>query len=302
MFGYEIAYASNVWLATGLSYSTTSNVYKIELRYSTDGSNWAKSDLSSNELFPGINSLPPSPPLPIGSISFDGTYWNVFVHRPASPEPLTEIYRHDTTSSFASGWVEPGGGSISFAQEFQNTTSTRFLSLSPPVYVKNGPGDITIDLTFPSITSGGPTITSPTILSYLLYQYVEIAPIQLSATGTGQVYFFVSTADLPPGLAFDPLTNQIYGTPAQIGKTATIIRAKDDIGVTEFVINFTSIIPRIIRKQDGAGAYTSLLRQYTNVLGAQNARDSRVLPNQTLGEFMSPDAPDVITSTIGCDC
>jgi hypothetical protein len=73
--------------------------------------------------------------------------------------------------------------------------------------------------------------------------------------------------------------------------------AKDDNGITAFTLTFTVNVPRIIRKQDGAGAYTSLLRQYTEVLGAQNARDNRALPAQEtkLGEFMSPYAPDVVT-------
>ena len=71
-----------------------------------------------------------------------------------------------------------------------------------------------------------------------------------------------------------------------------------------YTLSFTTVIARIIRKQDGAGAYTSLLRQYTEVLGAQGARDNRALPNQEtrLGEFMSPEAPDVITQTVDPKC
>ena len=97
---------------------------------------------------------------------------------------------------------------------------------------------------------------------------------------------------------FDPTTNIISGRPAQIGNYSTTIFAKDVDGVTIQTLKFTVIVPRIVRKQDGAAAYTSLLRQYTEVLGAQNARDNRVLPNQeqSLGAFMSPEAPDVVTS------
>jgi hypothetical protein len=98
-------------------------------------------------------------------------------------------------------------------------------------------------------------------------------------------------------LNFDPLTNTISGKAASIGNFATRVYTKDNNGVTLTNFSFTVDVPRVIRKQDGAGAYTYLLKQYTEVLGAQNARDSRVLPSQErmLGEFMSPPAPDVIT-------
>jgi hypothetical protein len=118
------------------------------------------------------------------------------------------------------------------------------------------------------------------------------------------VYLFVTTADLPPGLTFNQLTGIITGTPVRAGNDSVTIFAKDDNGVSSIILNFTILVPRVIRKQDGAGAYTSLLRQYTEVLGAQNARDNRVLPNQerALGEFMSPEAPDVITQVIDPKC
>jgi hypothetical protein len=83
-----------------------------------------------------------------------------------------------------------------------------------------------------------------------------------------------------------------------------IFYAKDSVGASTFSFTFTFLIPRVIRTQDGAGAYTSLLRQYTTVLGAQNARDQVVFPTQerALGEFMSPEAPDVVTAVIDPRC
>lgn len=307
MFGYEVVYASNTWFATGISgFTSPSNYYNIELRYSTNGSNWFLANLAASNLF-GNRMTRPLPPLPLGSLNFDGTNWNVFVELedPTPSSSTTFLYKHDLSSSFASNWI--AGVIINpyfFGPDFpvSNDGASRFISLTPPNYIKSAEGDINVNLTFYPLIGTGPTITAPSTRSYLLYQYVPITPIQLAATGTGQLYFFVSTGTLPAGLTFDPLTNVISGTPAQIGSTSTICYVKDDNGVSTVTITFTVIIPRIVRKQDGAGAYTSLLRQYTNVLGAQNARDNRVLPNQTLGEFMAPDAPDVITNTIGCDC
>jgi hypothetical protein len=206
----------------------------------------------------------------------------------------------------SSGWTKQSELPVidGLGNDIKLNSDRRYVSFTAPHYMRSGNGQTNIDLTFTTFTAGGPTITGPTVRSYLFYQYIPITTIQLSAVGSGQVYFFVSTDLLPPGLTFDPLTNQISGTPAQIGKTTTTCYAKDANGVTAFTIDFTVIIPRLIRKQDGAGAYTSLLRQYTDVLGAQNARDNRVLPSQerALGEFMSPQGPDVITSAFDPNC
>ena len=53
----------------------------------------------------------------------------------------------------------------------------------------------------------------------------------------------------------------------------------------------------MVKNQTSAGAFTSMIRQYTEVNAAQNARDSKVFPtqNNSLGEFQSPYKPDVIT-------
>jgi hypothetical protein len=194
-------------------------------------------------------------------------------------------------------------GSFVSGQPDQNSNA-RFLNLRAPKYLYSGEPPINITLGISAPSTNGPTFTSPTTTSYVLYQYMTIAPIQVSASGSGQVYLFVRSAELPPGLTFNQLTGTITGTSVRAGNDSVTIYAKDDNGVSSIFLNFTTLVPRIIRKQDGAGAYTSLLRQYTEVLGAQNARDNRVLPNQErgLGEFMSPEAPDVITQVIDPKC
>jgi hypothetical protein len=116
------------------------------------------------------------------------------------------------------------------------------------------------------------------------------------------IYFFI--ADLPAGLEFNPLTNQIHGTPVRLGRVVTYAYAKDDIGVTLISLEFTIILPSYQKRTDSASAYTSLLRQYTEVNAAQNARDSRVFPavDRTLGEFTAPYPPNVITQTVDPLC
>jgi hypothetical protein len=313
MFGYEVVYANNTWMATGVT-ATTPGVptYSPELRFSTNGSNWTKIDLSTSPVFNPAFSFPIIAPLALGSVAFDGTFWNVFVNADAyggifNPAFNLGMYRHDTITPLTSGWTF-----VPLYESFDVPAlnrprlgaGLRFLSFKPPRYLYSGDPPINIQLAFQTTVGGGPTFTSPTITSYLQYQYVPITPIQVSATGTGQVYFFVEIADLPPGLQFNQRTGLITGTPAQIGNDSVTIYAKDDIGVSTFVLNFTTIIPRIIRRQDGAGAYTSLLRQYTEVLAAQSARDSRALPSEEtlLGEFMSPVPAPVTTNPSNPNC
>ncbi len=114
--------------------------------------------------------------------------------------------------------------------------------------------------------------------------------------------------NLPRGLRFVPNTN---------GTSGTIVGAPVDVQSEYapgyiFVVNgqftkvlqfsFKVVIPRVIRKQTSAGAYTALVREYTEVNAAQNAVNSRVLPNETesLGEFMAPPAPNNIKDQICC--
>jgi hypothetical protein len=228
----------------------------------------------------------------------------VFVNEQIPENGRVRLYRHDAVSDLDSGWFTVDiSGSLTNGEPDVNS-NTRFLNLRAPKYLYTGTPPINIALSIDTNIGNGPTFTSPTTGSFVLYQYMQITPIQISATGTGQVYLFVETADLPPGLSYNRVTNQITGAPARIGTDGVTFYAKDDNGVSTFLLTFTTLVPRVIRKQDGAGAYTSLLRQYTEVLGAQNARDNRALPSQerALGEFMSPEAPDVITQTIDPKC
>jgi hypothetical protein len=300
MMGYEIAYGSNSWLATGVS--RVASDYIIQLKYSTDGSNWSNADLSANYLFPERNASFTIAPLPLGSIRYDGSNWNVFVQRydATAMEYVSEIYSHNNTSSLASGWT--ASTVTSQFSDVSNNADRRFVGFTRPQYLRSSAArNITITLTFSTQIGLGPALTSPTQTSFLCYQYVPITPIQLEAD---DAYFFIDATELPSGLSFNPLTRQITGKPTEPGSFSTRVYAKNTAGITLTTLAFTIHIPRIVRKQDGAGAYTSLLRQYTEVLAAQSARDNRVLPAQTsrLGEFMSPIPTSVTTQTFNTNC
>lgn len=191
-------------------------------------------------------------------------------------------------------------GPLPASCNFSVTASAGLLDGSMIAILSSG----TPTFTFDGLTAGTATFTSPTQTSLIFYQYMQITPIVLNATGTGQVYYFIETADLPIGITFDPTTRTISGAPMRLGENTIHVYAKDDTGITRLILYTNTIIPSIVRNQTSAGAYTSLIRQYTEVNAAQNARDRRVLPNETkkLGEFQSPYKLDAVTPDICPKC
>jgi hypothetical protein len=160
-------------------------------------------------------------------------------------------------------------------------------------------------LAFITLPAGGPVVTAPTQLVRTLYQYVTVEPIQIVATGTGTIRYYLRTSDLPAGMYFDALTGTLTGKSVDRGVRSFTVYAQDDIGVTPIVFTFTTIFPVIVR--DGvttAASYTSLLRQYTVVNAARNAENNVVYPSEsrTIGEFTRPYPPDETTQTVDPNC
>ena len=301
MIGYEVIYADNTWLATGLD-GVSSSSYDLKLKYSTDGSNWSNVTLFTTDPFSNMTT-PIIAPLPIGSMNYDGSNWNVFVRtEDLSGNKTLKLYSSPTLSAPASEWTTED-----LSGTFPTDDGLRMLSYTRPQYLRNtgSTTDLDIVLTFDTGDIGnGPIVSSPSSKSFLLYQYIPVSIQFGTSGGIGNVYFFVADSDLPPGLDFNPLTNILSGNSVNLGPASTLIYVQDSSGITIERLSFTTILPRVIRKQDGAAAYTSLLKQYTEVLAAQSGRDQRMLPNQEvrLGEFMSPVPPTVITKTFNSDC
>jgi hypothetical protein len=308
---YDITYGNGRWIATGERFFPDPAISQTQtwVVSSDDGVEWMPIPDIPRTLGTESSS---SSSVRVGPTMFNGTTWNVFSVELRINDPLlgvynrTMLYSHPADGDLADGWT-----SIDLRDSFpdrsvsESTSLKRFLFLGyTPNNVIQQNGEPISFLEFASGT-GGPTFTSPTTQSFLLYQYVSISPIQIVAQGTGNIVYFVRDTELPPGLSFDRTTAEIRGASVQIGTNSVTVYAKDDNGTRTFVLNFTTVLPRIIRKQDGAAAYTSLLRQYTEVLGAQSARDNRALPTEltTLGEFMSPVPPAVVTvpSNPNCD-
>jgi hypothetical protein len=118
------------------------------------------------------------------------------------------------------------------------------------------------------------------------------------------ITIFVRDAELPRGLTFNSVTNTLSGTPMLIGTTSTVFYVKDGVGVTVFSLEIRVILPSIDRQQTSAGAWTSLVRQYTVVNAAQNSLNGKTLPatRPPLGEFLRPAPPDVVNDPICPKC
>lgn len=284
MNAYEIVYGFGVWIATGLNWSGGS--FRGSVAYSFDGLTWAT--LSAiPEVNYGASSLNAYPPGSMGAIGYDGTAWTVI----RTPDDGTAtLYSHPPSTPIDVGWTTttvtgefPGIGAASrFASYITQTVD---------------PGADITTITFPTPTTG-PVFVSPAQSTFVLWQYMPIPPITFSAPGA--TAYFVSA--LPVGLTWNSVTQTITGSCMRLGTQTFTVYAKNS-GITAFTVTLIVDVPRVVRKQTSAGAYTALVRDYTEVNAAINARDTRVNPIEeaALGSFASPYAPDVVTPS-NCPC
>jgi hypothetical protein len=284
MNAYEVAYGGGVWLASGLDWTGSAFVQRI--RYSFDGLTW--SSLTSVPSHTYGTTLDLRPPGGLGVFGYDQTDWKII----RTPEDGTAtLYSHPADIPIDSGWT-----TTTITSEFPGIDV--FSRFSSYVVQTIDPGADVTTITFP-LPNTGPTFVSPAQSTYVVWQYMPIPTITFTALGTGIVYF---ASALPVGLVWDGTTRSISGAPMRTGNQTFTVYAKNS-GITAFTVTFIVEVPRIVKRQTGAGAYTSLVRQYTEVNAAQAARDTRALPNEsrTLGEFASPYPPSVITPS-NCPC
>jgi hypothetical protein len=288
--GFEVVYASNVWLSTGIS-RTGANINST-LACSSNGINWSNVALTS------VTTVSPTPRLSeYASIFFDtySSQWYVYFKSWAALGTAS-LFSHSPTGDMTTGWTAAATDIF----PFRDANGFRFPSrIFGQRLLTNGP--TTVTLTFDTAAGTGPTIVSPTNLSFTVYQYVTIDPITVTATGTGQVYFFVVSSELPTGITFDPATGVFSGVSVDTGTRVVNLYAKDDTGIRVAGVAFNTVKAAVTRQQTSAGAWTSLVRQYTVVNAAQNSVNGRVLPEPPLGEFMRDEPPNSVT-TSNCPC
>jgi hypothetical protein len=288
MNGYDLRYGGTAWMACG---RTADVNYKQQVRYSFDGATWALLTAIPSPILE--SSLPTAALFRLGALAFDETEWKLVR---ALDDGTVTLYSHSYDLPMEYGWT-----TTNLAASFSSnppTSTTRFSSYVAQT-IDPGPDVTTISFPFPNT---GPTFVSPAQSTFILWQYMPVPTITFRATdGAGTINYFVSP--LPPGLVWDPIDRTVEGRCVELGTQTFTVYAKSDTGITAFVVTVIVEVPRIIRQQSGAGAYTSLVRQYTTVNAAQNARDTRAFPTQVrgIGEFASPYPPDVITQS-NCPC
>lgn len=308
VFGYDITYGNGCWIASGISYYATGvegvpqgDYFYPELRVSSDGSNWQVIRDTAIPIISNANLSNPIYPVPYGPISYFNGAWNIVVHQ-LSGSTYTPYWCVNSNATF-------GSATDLLSNWTRKTIGLPFLSNMPsykgffaPQYVRTG-SPTYVTLSFSNTSATGPTFTSPSQTAYTLFQHMQVAPIVFSATGTGRVYYFVDIADLPLGLTWNAYTATVTGKSVELGEDTFTVYAKDDLGVSSLTVRVTTVVPRVVRQQIGAAAYTSLVKQYTEVNAGQAARDNRTFPadEPIRGKFMAPPAPDVITPS-NCEC
>lgn len=175
--------------------------------------------------------------------------------------------------------------------------------------IDNGTVTATIQLLY---DTSGMSWAEPASSGFTEYQYTTIDPIRFRANVPTSNFTYYYTTALPDGLriVLDPsgISAQIAGRSMAYSdayRPVSLIANHGNNKIITQVIGIRTILPTVQRVQTSPGAWTSLIRQYTEVNAAQNARDNRTFPwvSSTLGEFTSPGAPDVITKTYDdCDC
>jgi hypothetical protein len=159
---------------------------------------------------------------------------------------------------------------------------------------------------------------SPTNTNYIFWQHVPIPTIRLEANSSRlipsppeEIYYI--TTPLPDGLTLTPdqagsFSATITGTSVTYSDAPQVVRvyavSATQFFVTELTLTMRTILPSVYKQQTSAGAWTSLVRQYTEVNAATTARDNKATPaiEYRLGEFTSPEPPSVITESSNCLC
>jgi hypothetical protein len=237
----------------------------------------------------------------------DGSAW-LFAGSGTNPTGYTARWLSSGNPQITQGW---GTGALPLV------SSKRIVSTT----VSNGTPSLTLRILY---DTGGLAFDSPTNTSFLFWQYVPIPTIRLEANHSGpppldvlsEIYYVTTT--LPDGLTLLPdqagsLSATITGTSVAYRDAPYVVRAYafaydpanlTVVYVTDLTLTMRTVLPTVYKQQTSAGAWTSLVRQYTEVNAATTARDSRATPaiEYRLGEFTSPEPPSVITASSNCLC
>jgi hypothetical protein len=142
---------------------------------------------------------------------------------------------------------------------------------------------------------GSVDLTNISPAAVYLFSYGNIDGLNFSIDDVNRTFDISGTA-----VTFSDAPQQILVFASYYGNPASYT----DIKILPLVLSMRTLIPTVQKQQSGAGAWTYLLRQYTEVNAAATARDNKALPagEYQLGEFMRPEPPSVITESSNCLC
>jgi len=158
----------------------------------------------------------------------------------------------------------------------------------------------------------GIAFTSPTQTQYTNWQFVPIPTIPVEATNfiTPGSFMYYYAAGLPRGLTLNldasGIVASITGISSQFNDSFQRVNlyAVQGSNIASLPLSMRTILPTVQKQQTSAGAWTSLVRQYTVVNAAQNSVNGRTLPSTEppLGEFTRPYPPDSVSAPGDPNC
>jgi hypothetical protein len=253
--------------------------------------------------------------------SRDLTVWQ---DRTVSPYPGS----YSVTTENGITWVSGGPNNQQFlASRWQDdgttaTGSTITSSLATGIEFKRLYSDVTYNPSNPTLTfsipydASGIAFTSPTQTQFTNWQYVPVSTIPVVASNPvpgSFLYYYAS--GLPRGLTLNldasGVSSTITGTSSQYSDAfqrvilyAALNPGGGGGGVAALPITMRTILPTVQKQQTSAGAWTSLVRQYTVVNAAENSINGRALPatEPPLGEFTRPYPPDEVSAPGDPNC
>jgi hypothetical protein len=263
---------TRVWIALGRNINNIPAV-----KFSTNGMTWAD--------IVGVGGTYTSSTL-LGPLQFDGTNWNLLVDNYA----WTHDAAPDTLAAINQWTRRPAMDNITF------------FCPTPYFITPATPTGITLNI---GITGSGPAFSSPTITSYLGYQYVPISTITFD-TATGDASFFLAST-LPAGLAWSTavlnanghVCATITGRPVILGTSSIDVYAQNTAGISKITI--TLITQRIPFKTPNTtpSGYINFIKQKVIADSAVSSINNRALVSP-VGTFLAKDPQPEITAPEIC--
>jgi hypothetical protein len=256
------------WIALGYNITGIPGI-----KCSTNGTTWIDVDIEVSMTSATL----------LGPLQFDGTNWNLFVN--------SLLYTHDANSStLASGifWSRPRAVSRVQPDSRVFICSTPWIDglITPTATLQMG------------VTSNGPVFTSPSVTSYLGYQYIPITPIIFDTESGDSSFFLAST--LPAGFTWSPaVLNEnghvcatITAQPVILGTTNITVYGQNSAGVSKITLTvITQPIPLKTPDTTPSG-YTSFLKQKVIADSAVSSINNKALVSP-VGTFLANDPKPV---------